>query len=125
LISQERGRALQPAGGHGESLSAGMVEGEMERDKRSGPDVTFRDESGVGALARFDALLEVTHPERGLGEPFHIARLEHTGVVGVPEQRKRSLPVAGGDRSASTVDELAHVMSLRTGTHTRYVDHLR
>ena len=124
-IGQQRGRALQPAGGHGESLPPGMVEGEMEGDKRSGPDVTFLDESGVGALSRFDALLEVAHPERGLGESFHVARLERTGAVGLSQEREPLRPVAGVDRSASAVDQLAHGASLRTGTRTRYLDRLR
>jgi hypothetical protein len=54
----------------------------------------------------------VAHPERRLGESFHIARLEHTGVVGISEQFERSLPVAGVDRSSATVDQLAHATSL-------------
>ena len=77
-----------------------------------GPDVTFLDESGVGALSRFDALLEVAHPERGLGESFHITRLEHPAGVGLSEERERPRPVAGIDCSASTVDQLAHGTSL-------------
>src|SRR4029450_10021384 len=41
-ISQERGRALEPAGGHGEGGSAGVVEGEMEGDERRGPRGSLR-----------------------------------------------------------------------------------
>ncbi len=117
--------ALQPAGGDGERFPAGVVEGEMQGDERSGPDVTFLDQSGVGAFPRFDALVEVAHPERGLGESFHIARLERTGVVGLPEEREALRPIAGVDRSAPAVDQLAHATSLRSATRTRYVDRLR
>ena len=102
-----------------------MVEREMQGHEGSGPDVTFLDQSGVGALPRFDALLEMAHPERSLGESFHIARLECTGAVGLSEEREPLRPVAGVDRSASAVDQLAHGASLRTGTRTRYLDRLR
>ena len=111
-IGQERGGALQPAGGHGESLPARVVEREMEGHEGSGSDVTFLDQSGVGALPRFDALLEMAHPERSLGESFHIARLECTGAVGLSEEREPLRPVAGVDRSASAVDQLAQESSL-------------
>jgi hypothetical protein len=111
-ISEERVRALQPAGGHREGLPTGMVERQMEGDERRGPDVTFLDESRVGALSRFDTLIEVPHPERGFAESFHVARLERTGVVGRSQQRERLRPFAGIDRGASAVDQLAHETSL-------------
>jgi hypothetical protein len=82
-VSQKGDRALQPSTGDGDCASPGVVEGQMESHERSGPHITFLDESGIGALSRCDALLEVPHPERSLAESFHIARLERTGVIGL------------------------------------------
>ena len=78
----------------------------LARRVASGGERAFR------ALSRFDALIEVAHPERGFRELFHIAGLERTDGVGLAEQREPPLPIAGGDCSTPTVDDLAHAPSL-------------
>lgn len=119
LIGEERHRALEPPTCHRDGCSAGMVEREMERDHRRGPDLTVLDEPGVGALARSNALLEPAGPERGFAELLHVPRRELAGAVGVPKKRERTRPVVSCDGGTPAHDQLAHSLSLRTRANTR------